>query len=221
MIWNIDAVTDAGVTAMEFRNYVLRFHGALPSISSWLEEMLSKLPGLAPNTSSWDLEGRYLDKSSMRAILGPVSLQMFTDRIPPSVAGFRLGANGRMASFETPAGRVTAIAFRYPTEGVARERATAFARLHDAVVRVDRTCAGVVFGPVDATTEDGPLSGYFCGPVEIDWGAGHLWDRGMSLGEGISGVVFGGLIFGAAIAGLRRYERIRDPFPERMIFLRL
>lgn len=91
MIWRIDAITGGGVTAMEYRNYMLRFHGALPSISSSLEEMLSKLPGLAPDTSPWDLEGRYVDKLSMRAILGPISLQRFADRIPPSVAAVPFG----------------------------------------------------------------------------------------------------------------------------------
>ena len=221
MIWRIDAITGGGVTVMEYRNYMLRFHGALPSISSSLEEMLSKLPGLAPDTSPWDLEGRYVDKLSMRAILGPISLQRFPDRIPPSVAGFRSGAKGRIASFETPAGRVTAIAFKYPTEDVARERATALAQVPDAVVRVDRVCAAVVFGTLDSNVEDGPLSGYFCGGEGIVWDPHTMSDRGMSLGEGMSGVTFGGLIFGVVIATLRRLDRLRDPFPNRMIFLRL
>jgi hypothetical protein len=221
MIWHIDAATAGGVTALEYRNYMLRFNGALPSISSSLEEMLAKLPGLAAGTSPWDLSGRYVDRLSMRAVLGPVSLQRFAGRIPPSVAGFRLGANGRMASFETPAGRVTAIAFKYPTEDVARERATALAELPNAVVRVDRACVGVVFGPVDPDLEDGPLSGYFCGGGVVDWEPAYVWDGDMSLSEGISGVFLGGLICGAAIAALRRFERNRDPFPDRMIFLRL
>lgn len=221
MIWQVNAVTGGGVTVLEYRNYMLRFHGALPSISSSLGEMLAKLPALTADNSVWDLSGRYVDNLSMRAILGPVSLQRFAGRIPPSVAAFRLGANGRVASFETPAGRVTAVAFKYPTEDVAKERATALAQLPNAIVRVDRACVGVVFGQVDGQVEDGPLSGYFCGGEGIGWGPAYTWDGGMSLGESISGVTFGGLIFGAALAVWRRLERSRDPFPNRMIFLRL
>lgn len=221
MIWNINAVTGDGVTVLEYRNYMVRFYGALPSISSSLEEMLARLPGLTADDSPWDLNGRYVDNLSMRAILGPASLQRFAARIPPSVAGFRFGANGRMASFETPAGRVAAVAFKYPTEGIARERAKAFAELPTVVVRVDGTCVGVVFGPVDPSIEDGPLSGSLCGGEGIDWASAHAWDGAISLTESISGVTFGGLIFGAAIAAWRRLERSRDPFPNRMIFLRL
>lgn len=220
MIWEIDAVPGDGVTVLEYRNYMLRFKGALPSISSSLAEMLVALPGLAADTSLWDLDGRYLDRSSIRSILGPVSLQRFANRVPPSVAGFRFGANGRMANFETPAGRVTAIAFKYPNEDVARERAIALTGLPNAVVRVDRACAAVVFGPVDSNIEDGPLSGHFCGGVEIGWDPATM-PHSMSLGEGMSGVTLCGLIFGAVIAVWRRLERIRDPFPDRMIFLRL
>src|SRR5438552_10493154 len=47
MIWHIAAVTGGGATVLEFRNYMLRFHGALLSISSSLEEILAGLPDLA------------------------------------------------------------------------------------------------------------------------------------------------------------------------------
>jgi hypothetical protein len=169
MIWQIDAVTGGGVTVMQYRNYLLRFRGALPSISSSMGEMLAALPGLATDTAPWDLSGRYLDNLSTRTILGPVSLQRFAGRIPPSVAGFRLGARGRVARFETPAGVMTEVVFEYPTEDAAKERAKVLGALPGAVVRVDRTCAGVIFEPVDSTVAEELLSDFFCGPVGVTW----------------------------------------------------
>jgi hypothetical protein len=221
MIWQINAVTGGGVTVMEYRNYLLRFYGALPSISSELAEMLAALPRLAADTAPRDLDGRYLDKLSTRTILGPVSLQRFAGRIPPSVAGFRLGAKGQMARFETPAGALTEVVLEYPTEEVARDRAKALGALPSAVVRVEGTCAGVTFQPVDSNAAEELLSGFSCGSVTVTWDPDTVWDGPMTLGEGIGGVTFWGLVFGAVIAGVRRFGRASDPYPNRMIFLRL
>jgi hypothetical protein len=220
-IYQIDAVTGGGVTVLEYRNYMLRFHGALPSISSSLEEMLAKLPGLVAGSSPWDLSGRYVDHLSTRAILGPVSLRKFSSSIPPTAVGFHLGATGRVASFETPAGRITAVAFRYPSQAVAWERAKVLAQLPDVVVRVERACVGVIFGPVDLDMQDRPLSGHFCDPIEFDFNESAMWNGGVSLGESIGGTLFVGLILGSLIAARRQFSRNREPFPERMIFLRL
>ena len=44
MIWEIPAVTSGGVTVLEYRNYLLRFQGAVPSISTAMGEMLGTLP---------------------------------------------------------------------------------------------------------------------------------------------------------------------------------
>ena len=221
MIWQIDAVTGGGATVMQYRNYMLRFRGALPSISSELGEMLTTLPGLSADKPPWNLAGRYLDELSTRAILGPVSLQKFAGRIPPSVAGFRLGAKGRMARFETPAGVTTEVVFEYPTEEAAKDRAKALGALPGAVVRVDRTCAAVTFQPVDSSVEDGPSSGSFCGAEEVGFDLRNLSDAPMTLGQSIAGIAIWGFIFGAVVAGVRRVGRADDPFPERMVLLRL
>jgi hypothetical protein len=220
MIWNISALTSGGTTVMEYRNYMLRFRGALPSISSSMEEMLAGLPDLAGHDSSWDLSGRYIDGLSTRAILGPVSLQRFADRIPRSAAGFPLGANGQVANFETPAGRVMAVAFRYPTADAAKEQANVLAELPNTAVYIDKTCVGVVFGAANLNIDDPPLSGYFCGGGTVAWDP-PLMDGDIQLNDGISAVVYGGVIFGAAFAALRRFDRLSDPFPEVMTFLRL
>ena len=220
MIWNIDAVTGGGATVVEFHNYMLRFHGALPSISSHLEEMLAALPSLAADAAPWDVSGRYLDKLSTRAILGPVSLERFAPKIPPSVAGFRLGAKGRTARFETPAGAVTEVVFEYPTEDVAQNRAEAVEALPSATVRVEPTCASVIFEPVDPAVAKELQDEYFCGPVGVDWDPATMWDGPMTLGDGLS-LMLWGFVVGAVFAGTRQFAKAKDPFPNRMIFLQL
>jgi hypothetical protein len=224
MIWHIDAVTGGGVTVMEYRNYMLRFRAALPSISSEMEEMLAALPGLTADKAPQELDGRYRDKLSTRAILGPVSLQRFAPRIPPSVAGFRLGAKGRMARFETPAGAMTKVVFEYSTQETAADRAKALGALPGAVVRVDRTCAAIVFDPVDSTFTEELLGESFCGPVAtLAWDPNtstRVWDGPMTLDEGIEMVLWG-FVVGALIAAVRRFGKTGDPFPDRMIFLKL
>jgi len=221
MIWDVHAVTGGGLTVMEYRNYMLRFHDALPSISSELAEMLAALPGLTADTAPWDLSGRYLDELSMRTISGPVTLQRFAKRIPPSVAGFRLGAKGRTARFETPGGAMTEVVFEYPTAEVARDQAKALAALPGAVVRVDRKCAGVTFQPIDPRIADEPLTGGFCGSEAVGFDLDHLSDGPMTLSEGLGGVALWGFVAGVVVACFRRFERADDPFPSRMTFLRL
>ena len=95
--------------------------------------MLAKLPGVTADEAPWDVTGRYLDQGSTRMLLGPISLARFENRIPPSIAAFRLGAKGRMAGFETPAGRMTEVVFEYPDEATARDRVAVIARLPQMV----------------------------------------------------------------------------------------
>jgi len=184
MIWEIDAVTGGGITVVEFRNYMLRFRGALPSISSEMGEMLAA-------------------------------------RIPASLAGFPAGAKGRMARFETPAGPVTEVVFEYPTEEIAREQAKALATLPGSFVHVDRACAGVIFDPVDSTAAEELLAGSCGSTSEIEWDPNTLYDGPMTLSQGMGGVGLWGLFFGVPFAGVRRFRRAVEPFPNRMIFLQL
>jgi hypothetical protein len=221
MIWQVPAVTGGGVTVMEYRNYMLRFHGALPSISSEMEEMLATLPGLTADKAAWGFDGRYLDQFSTRTIMGPVSLQRFAPRIPPSVAAFRLGAKGRVARFETPGGPMTAVVFEYPTEQVAKEQAKELGALPGAVVRVDRTCAGVTFQPLDSSVADEPLTGGFCGGEEVDFELNYMYHGPMTIGGGVGGVAIWGFFVGLIVAGVRWLDRAGDPFPDRMVSLRL
>ena len=216
MIWHIEAVTGDGATMMEYHNYVLRFSGALPTVSSALEEMLAKLPGVNADEAPWDVTGRYLDPGSTRMLLGPISLARFENRIPPSIAAFRLGAKGRMGAFETPAGRMTEIVLEYPDEATASDRLAAIAGLPQAVARLDRTCVGVVLEPLDTITAQELLTNYFCGPITFAFNPNTLTDGPMTLGQGIW-VAIAGFILGAVVVIFRRVIKKQNKPPDRMI----
>jgi hypothetical protein len=221
MIWQIDAVTHHGMTVMRFRNYMLRFRGALPSISSTMGEMLTALPGLADDIVPSELNGRYLDALSTRAILGPVSLERFARRIPPSAAEFRLGARGRLGRFETPAGAMTEVTFEYPTEEIARDRTEALRALPGLSVRVDGTCVGLILDPMDAVVAEELLQDACSGGSSLVGWDPYVWDGPLTLSGGLNGVVFAGLGAGAPVALMWRSQKRAEPFPNRLIFLRL
>lgn len=202
MIWHIEAATGGGVTVLEYHNYVLRFSGALPTVSSALEEMLAKLPGIIADEKPWDLSGRYMDFGSARMVLGPVSLARFGSRIPPSVVAFRLGATGRMAGFETPSGRMTVIVIEYPSEAVANERLAALAVLPRTVTRRDRMCVGVVLDPIDVIAAQELLADAFCGPIPFTFDPTTQWDGPLTLGEGLA-MALAGFVLGAVVALIR------------------
>ena len=201
MIWKIEAVTGSGSTVLEYKNYVFRFAGALPTVSSALEDTLAKLPHLTMDEKPWDLSGRYLDAGSTRMILGPVSLARFAEQIPPSVVAFRLGAIGRFGSFETPAGRITTIVFEYPSEAIANEQLSAIQGLQKTSARRDRTCVGVILTPPDAAAGDS-FADHFCGPVTVEFDDAFDLDGGMTLDGGIWWVMATGVL-GAVFALVR------------------
>jgi hypothetical protein len=220
-IYRIEAATARGVTVMEHRNFMLRFHAALPTVSSTLLESLDSLPGRTGDASPWDLEGRYLDRASMRALLGPVSLHRFAARIPPSIAGFRFGASGRVGLYQTPAGPVTQVVFEYPTQQIAEDRAKALSSVAGTVVRTNGKRVGLVFDAVDPIMTD-ELLGEMGGGQVTTWDPDSLCcDRPLTLDQSIVGLLFWGLIVAGAVVFDHRFNGRADPFPNRMIWLRL
>lgn len=203
MIWHIEAATGGGVTVLEFHNYLLRFSGAIPTVSSHLEEMLAKLPGLTSDEMPWGLSGRYLDPGSARMVLGPVSLARFESRVPPSAAAFRLGAKGRVASFETPAGRMSTLVFEYPDEAVAKEQLRAMEKLPRTLTRQERTCVGIVLDPIDAVEAEKLLADPFCGPMPISFDLDNGLDEPLTLIGGL-GFAIGAFAVGSVIVLVKR-----------------
>jgi hypothetical protein len=122
---------------VQLDNYVLQFQGGTLSAAE-----LKQLPNLLPKLDHASLpalpdaipqDGRV--RGSERYILGPVSLERFEPRIPPSMAGFHLGAEGQLAAYKGPKGEDRLIVFSYPTPQIARDRLDAFSKLPGAIAK--------------------------------------------------------------------------------------
>ena len=88
--------------------------------------------------------------NSERYLLGPVSLQRFEPRIPPSTAAFHLSAEGQLAKYQSPKGPITMVVFEYPTPNIAREQYQQFQSLPGAVAKRTGPLVGVILLPPNA-----------------------------------------------------------------------
>ncbi|MBK9168035.1 MAG: hypothetical protein IPM24_11285 [Bryobacterales bacterium] len=118
-------------------NYWLRFDDHRPNEID-LVTLYEVLPHLhqAPLPTLPDFfpkEG--LATGTQRYILGPEALARFAPAIPPSVAAFRLGAEGQIGSFNGGDGDTRLALFSYPTPAMAREQAEAFGALPGVLVK--------------------------------------------------------------------------------------
>ena len=120
-----------------YGNYVFQFTGGMLDQSS-LNELYSQLARVEnaplPALSTF-LPPDGLVANSERYILGPVSLQRVEPGIPPSVAGFRMGAEAQFGQYQTPKGLLKLIIFDYPTPSMAREQAAEFQKIPGAVIK--------------------------------------------------------------------------------------
>src|SRR6202030_2442912 len=111
------AVTTSDGRIFAFGNYVFQFTGAVPPASD-LEAIYAQLPRLEqsplPSLIGY-LPQAGLIPNSERYVLGPVSLDRFEPRIPPSVAAFHLGTEGQIAKYKSPKGPLSLAIFYYPT----------------------------------------------------------------------------------------------------------
>ena len=146
--------------SVQVDNYVLQFQGA-----SLTEAELKQLPDLLPKVDHSSLptlrdaipqKGRI--PGSDRYILGPVSLERFEPKIPPSVAGFRLGAEAQLAVYKTSKGEDRLIVFSYPTPQIARDRLDALSKLPGAIARRSGPLVTVVMAASDPDAAERLLS---------------------------------------------------------------
>ena len=134
-----------------YDNYVFQFTGGLPEQDDLpaFYAQLAKLERSPLPAVSGDLPGGLVPNSE-RYILGPVSLERFEPRIPPSLAAFHLGAEAQLAKYETSKGPLTLAIFNYPTPSMAREQATAMQGIAGAIVKRTGPLVVVTVAPPDA-----------------------------------------------------------------------
>jgi hypothetical protein len=139
-----------------FGNYVFQFTGGMldqPTLNE-LYTQLARVENAPLPALSTFLPQDGLVANSERYILGPVSLQRVEPAIPPSVAGFRMGAEAQFGQYKTPKGLLKLIIFDYPTPSMAREQATEFQKIPGAVIKRTGPLVVATVNPPDANAAE-------------------------------------------------------------------
>lgn len=134
-----------------FGNYVFRLEGDLPDeekrqilyiqLPRLERSALPKLSGYLP------VDG--LVAGSHRYVLGPVSLEKFEPRIPPSLAAFHLGAEGQLASYQSGKDGYAILIFSYPTPNIAKKQFEEFIKLDGVTAKRTGPMVALALGGTD------------------------------------------------------------------------
>jgi len=216
------AVVGSGVTVVGRNNYVFRFKGSAPT-NREMEVLLERAPAFDRREPGKGECCRYFVEASERIVLGPVSLVRFAPRIPPSVAAFGPGVQGRVARFETPAGAMSKIVFEYPAPGIAAERVKAFRTLPGARVHLVERKIGIIFDAASVEEADTLLKDIAPGTDELPpatFDLRNMADVEITLEDAMSSTFFASCL-GCLIAILRAFAQRRDGIPDRTIALHI
>jgi hypothetical protein len=143
------ATSDGSIFA--YGNYVFQFTGSIP-LQADLQPVYAQLPKLEQSplpALMGFLPTASLIPNSERYVLGPVSLDRFEPRIPPSVAAFHLGAEATLAKYKSAKGPLSLAIFNYPTPNMARERLLEFQKIPGAMVKRAGPLVAVTIDPPD------------------------------------------------------------------------
>jgi hypothetical protein len=132
-------------------NYLLSFVGHKPDKTE-LDAVLASLKNV--DTTSLPVLASYLPDGGLtpnteRYVTGPASLAKFAPGIPPSVAGFHMGAEAQIGVFHNAKGDATLAIFNYPTPQIAMQRTPEFEKLSGAMVKRSGPLVAVVVSPPD------------------------------------------------------------------------
>lgn len=129
-----------------FGNYVFRFDGGLPDYPVY-EQLLAYVPKLdqAPLPDVRLILPSGAVPNSERWIAGPDTLAKLAPEVAPSVAAFRMGAQGISAEYPGDTGPFRIAIFTYETPALAGDRCAAFQKLAGANVRCFDRYAAVTF----------------------------------------------------------------------------
>jgi hypothetical protein len=210
-------------------NYLLRFEGYTPQAAD-LDGLYPRLPRLEqsqlPSVSNY-LPKENLAANSERYILGPVSLEKFEPRIPPSVAGFHFGAEAQQAIYKAPGSDLKITLFSYPTPAIARERLAEFQKLSGAMASRSGPLVAILIAPGNADEAE-KLLAQVRYQVQITWSE-RVPTRRDNIGDlmmnifSLTGILLAfALVAGLAVGGLRAaFRRGGSQEQEAMITLHL
>jgi hypothetical protein len=158
-ITNLAVRTSDGVI-FAYGNYVFEVTGSMPPRDTFTElfEHLPKLEQSPLPALIGDLPATGLIANSERYIVGPVSLERFDPKVPPSVAAFHLGAEGISGKYQTKKGILTLAVFNFPTPNLARDRVQEFQKIPGAMAKRAGPLVAVTIDPPDADAAERVLS---------------------------------------------------------------
>jgi hypothetical protein len=225
------AVTTSDGSIFAYGNYVFQFTGAVPPAAD-LAPVYAQLPQLEqsplPSLISF-LPSAGLIANSERYVLGPVSLERFEPRIPPSTAGFHLGAEGQLAKYKSPKGPLSLAIFYYITPNMARERLLEFQKIPGAMAKRAGPLVAVTIDPPDLDSAERLLA-------QVRYETNLTWSSKVPVNEVkgfartlvnifiLAGIILGMcLVAGMAFGGFRLVARKlgRPVDPDAMITLGL
>ncbi len=211
------AVETATDVTLAYGNYFLQFQGHKPQ-EAQLSSLVATLPRLEespPPPVSGHLPVEGLVSGSERFTAGPVALQTFEPRIPPSVAGFHFGVEGQLGTYRTTAGEMGLTIFSYPTPHIARERLAEFQKISGAIVKRSGSLLAVILSPPNADDAERLLARVnYRATVTLnepvakhDLRVGELLIGIFAFAGVLSGMaLLGGLMFGVGRATLRKWS---------------
>jgi uncharacterized protein DUF6599 len=222
------SVTFEESTLLAFGNYLLRIDGKSFTAQE-LQPLLAALPRLEQSQLPALKDYLPLDNlvaNSERYILGPVSLDRFEPRIPPSAAAFHTGAEAQFGVFRAGNQEMKLTIFSFPTPAIARERAAEMQKLGGAVVKRTGPLVAALVAPPDANEAEKLLSKVRY-QATISWSE-RVPTRRDNIGDLIVNIfiLIGFLlcfavVSGLAIGGVRAFLRHGSPQSDAMITLHL
>ncbi len=159
-------------TLLAHGNYVFHFIGRTPDKPE-LDRLYYQLPQLEQSalpTLAGYLPAQDLIPNSRRYILGPVSLERYEPRIPPSVAAFSLGAEAQLGRYRSGDSELALLIFNYPTPSFARERQEEFLKLPGVLAKRTGPLVAVTVQPADPDAAERILA-------RIDYQANITWSE--------------------------------------------
>ena len=197
-----------------FGNYVILLEGHIPDEET-RQILFVQLPRLerAPLpilTTYLPTEG--LEPNSERYVLGPVSLERFEPRVPPSIAAFHLGAEAQIGRYSTPGGTATLAIFSYPTPAIAKKQVVEFEKLNGVMAKRTGPMVALLIGAANPDAAERLLA-------KVNYKASISWDEtskntGPNMGDVIlTAFKFVGLlilftlVLGAILAGVKAFGR--------------
>ncbi|MEP7367124.1 MAG: DUF6599 family protein [Acidobacteriota bacterium] len=197
-----------------FGNYVILLEGHIPDEEK-RQILFVQLPRLEraplPILSSY-LPSEGLAANSERYVIGPVSLEKFEPRVPPSIAAFHMGAEAQIGRYTTPDGTATMAIFSYPTPAIAKKQVIEFQKLNGVMAKRTGPMVALLIGAANPDAAERLLA-------KVNYQASISWDEtskssGPNMGDVIlTAFKFAGFLIlltlglGALIAGVKFFGR--------------